>query len=49
MAHLRRRMQEADPKVNCFHDDAEGTLCFKDRIVPKKEALKKKMLDQAIH
>jgi predicted RNase H-related nuclease YkuK (DUF458 family) len=41
-------MQEGDPKVVCFHEDAEGTLWFKKRfIVPKKEALKKKILDEA--
>jgi hypothetical protein len=44
VAHLRRRLLEGDLKVNCFHEDAEGTLWFKDQIVvPKKEALKKKM------
>jgi hypothetical protein len=43
-----RKMQEGDSKVNCFHEDAEGTLWFKDRlVVPKKEALKKKILDEA--
>jgi hypothetical protein len=26
MAHIKRRMQEGDPKVACFHEDAEGTL-----------------------
>jgi hypothetical protein len=26
MAHIRRRMQEGDPKVDCFREDAEGTL-----------------------
>jgi hypothetical protein len=41
-------MQEGDPKVICFREDAEGTLWFKKRlIVPKKEALKKKILDEA--
>jgi hypothetical protein len=41
-------MQEGDPKVTCFHDDAEGTLWFKERlVVPKKKALKKKNLDEA--
>jgi hypothetical protein len=25
MAHLRRRLIEGDPKVNCFHEDVEGT------------------------
>jgi hypothetical protein len=48
MAHIKRRIQEGDPKVACFHDDAEGTLWFKDRlIVSRKEALKKKILDEA--
>jgi hypothetical protein len=48
LVHLRRRLLEGDPKVNCFREDAEGTLWFKDRlIVPKKEALKKKILDEA--
>jgi hypothetical protein len=40
-------MREGDLKVACFHEDAEGTLCFKERlVVPKKEALKKKILDE---
>jgi hypothetical protein len=48
MAHIKRRIQEGDPKVACFREDAEGTLWFKDRlVVPKKEALKKKILDEA--
>jgi hypothetical protein len=48
MAHIWRKMQEGDSKVNCFHEDVEGTLWFKDRlVVPKKEALKKKILDEA--
>jgi hypothetical protein len=48
MAQLRRRLSEGDPKVNCFHEDAEGILWFKDRlIVPNKAALKKKILDEA--
>jgi hypothetical protein len=47
MAHIKRRIQ-GDPKVACFREDAEGTLWFKDRlIVPSKEALKKKILDEA--
>jgi hypothetical protein len=46
MPHLRRRLSEGDPKVNCFCEDAEGTLWFKDRlVVPKKAVLKKKILD----
>jgi isocitrate lyase len=26
MNHIKQRMQEGDPKVTCFHEDAEGTL-----------------------
>jgi hypothetical protein len=48
MTHIKRRMWEGDSKVTCFCEDTEGTLWFKDRlVVPKKEALKKKILDQA--
>jgi hypothetical protein len=48
MGHIKRRIQEGDPKVVCFYEDAEGTLWFKDRlVVPKNEALKKKILDEA--
>jgi hypothetical protein len=48
MAHIKRRVQEGDPKVACFREDAEGTLWFKDRlVVPKKEALKRKIIDEA--
>jgi hypothetical protein len=48
MTHIKRRIQEGDPKVTCFREDAEGTLWFKDRLVVlKKEALKKKILDEA--
>jgi hypothetical protein len=48
MGHIKKRMQEGDPKVACFCEDAEGTLWFKERLVaPKKEALKKKTLDEA--
>jgi hypothetical protein len=48
MGHVKRRMQEGDPKVACFREDAEGTLWFKERlVVTKKEALKKKILDEA--
>jgi hypothetical protein len=46
MGHIKRRMQEGDPKVACFLEDVEGTLWFKERlVVPKKEALKK-ILDE---
>jgi hypothetical protein len=48
MPHLRRRMVEGDPKVKCFHKDAEGTLWFKDQIIVlKKEVLKKKILNDS--
>jgi hypothetical protein len=48
MAHIKTRIQEGDPKVACFREDAEGTLWLKDRlVVPKKEALKRKILDEA--
>jgi hypothetical protein len=47
MCHVKRRMQDGDPTVTCFRKDAEGTLWFMDRlVVPKKEALKKKILDE---
>jgi hypothetical protein len=48
MGHIKRRMREGDPKVACFHEDAEGTLWFKERlVVPRREALKKKILGEA--
>jgi hypothetical protein len=48
MSHLRRRLQDGDMKVNCFCEDTEGTLWFKDRlVVPKKEVIKKKIFDEA--
>jgi hypothetical protein len=47
MGHIKQRMQEGDPMVACFHQDAEGTLWFKERlVVPKREALKKNILDE---
>jgi hypothetical protein len=40
-------MQAGDPNATCFREDAEGTLWFKERlVVPKKEELKKKILDE---
>jgi hypothetical protein len=48
MTHIKRRKQEGDLRVACFCEDAEGTLWFKDKlVVPKKEAFKKKILDEA--
>jgi hypothetical protein len=50
MGHIKRRMRECDPKVAYFREDVEGMLWFKERlVVPKREALKKKILDEAIH
>jgi hypothetical protein len=48
MGHIKRRMQKGDPKVTCFCEDVEGALWFKERpVVSKREALKKKILDEA--
>jgi hypothetical protein len=48
MGHIKRRMKEGDLKVTCFNEDVEETLWIKERlVVPKKEALKKKILDEA--
>jgi hypothetical protein len=48
MDHIKRRMRDGDPKVACFHEDVEGTLWFKERlVVPRSEALKEKILDEA--
>jgi hypothetical protein len=47
MCYIRKRIQEGDPKVAYFCEDAEGVLWFKDRfVVPKKEALKRKILNE---
>jgi hypothetical protein len=48
MGLIKRRMREGDSKVACFHEDAEGTLWFKERlVVPKREAFKKRIPDEA--
>jgi hypothetical protein len=48
MSHIKRRIQEGDPNDACFHEDVEDTLWFKDRlVVPKRETLKKKILDES--
>jgi hypothetical protein len=48
MGHIKRRMREGNPKATCFYEDAEGTLWFKERlVVPRREALKKRIMDQA--
>jgi hypothetical protein len=47
VTHIKRRLTEGDPKVNCFHMDEEGTLWFKDRlVVPKNHGLRKKIFDE---
>jgi hypothetical protein len=48
MGDIKKRMHEGDPKVACFLEDAEGTIWLKERLVlPKKEKLKKKILDKS--
>jgi hypothetical protein len=48
MGHIKRKIREGDPKVACFYEDAKGALWFKERlVVPRREALKKKILDEA--
>jgi hypothetical protein len=40
--------EECESRVACFCEDAKGTLWFKEMlVVPKREALKKKILDEA--
>jgi hypothetical protein len=47
MKHIIRRIREGDPKVACFCEDTKGTLWFKNQlVVPRREALKKKILDE---
>jgi hypothetical protein len=47
VTHIKRRLIEGDPKVNCFHVDEDGTLWFKDRlVVPKNHELRKKIFDE---
>jgi hypothetical protein len=48
MDHIKRRVRDGDPKVACFCEDAEGALWFKERlVVPRREAVKKKILNEA--
>jgi hypothetical protein len=48
MGHIKRRMREGDLKVACFCEDVEGTLWFEESVVvPKREALKKRILNEA--
>jgi hypothetical protein len=42
VAHIKRRLTEGDPKVNCFRVDEKCTLWFKDRlVVSKKHGIRK--------
>jgi len=36
MDKIRQRLSEDDPQVQCFHQDSEGVLWFKDRLVVPK-------------
>jgi hypothetical protein len=48
VAHIKRRLVEGDPKVNCFCVDGQGVLWFEDRlVVPKNHELHKKIFDEA--
>jgi hypothetical protein len=48
MGYIKKRMHEGDLKVAYFCEDAKGTLWFKERlVVPKKDELKKKILEEA--
>jgi hypothetical protein len=42
VSHIKRRLIEGEPKVNCPHVDEEETLWFKGQIVvPKNKGLQK--------
>jgi hypothetical protein len=48
VTHIKRRLIEGDPKVDCFRMDDEGVLWFKDRLVVSKgHELRKKIFDEA--
>ena len=48
MGKIRQRLSKNDPRVQCFHQDSEGVLWFKNRlVVPKDLELRKKILDEA--
>jgi hypothetical protein len=47
-AHIKTRLIEGDPKVNCIRIDDEGTQWFKDHlVVPKNHELYKNIFDEA--
>jgi hypothetical protein len=46
MGHLRQRMESGE--AQCFQQDADGVLWFKDRLmVPKDFELRRKIMDEA--
>ena len=48
MGKIRQRLSDNDPRVQCFHQDNEGVLWFKNRLViPKDWELRKQILDEA--
>ena len=48
MDKIRQWLGESDPQVQCFHQDSEGILWFKDQmVVPKDFELRKQILDEA--
>jgi len=48
MDKIRQWLGENDPQVQCFHQDSEGVLWFKNRlVVPKDLELRKRILDEA--
>ena len=48
MGKIRQRLSENDPRVRCFHQDNEGVLWFKNRlVVPKDLELREQILDEA--
>jgi hypothetical protein len=36
ISNIRRRLEEGDPQVECFHEDEEGTLWFKRSNIGSK-------------
>ena len=48
MDKIRQRLGGNDPQVQCFHQDSEGVLWFKNQlVVPKDLGLRKQTLDEA--
>ena len=48
MNKIRQRLAENDTRVECFHQDEDSVLWFKNRlVVPKDLELRKQLLDEA--